>query len=74
MIAPGKYDEQAEKVLQELEARAVILMVVDGRFGTGLSVKSDAAILSTLPQVLRRVADLIEDDVREDVNRAMRWP
>lgn len=62
-VGPGKYDDACTLVRESLEARAVVLMVVDGRLGSGFSCQmhspNDSAMLV---KVLRDVADQIEKD------------
>jgi hypothetical protein len=72
MLGPGKYDWHAEQLVNELNATGLILIVIGGSRGTGMSVKSDAVLLSTLPEVLRHTADLIETQVKKDVRQASR--
>jgi hypothetical protein len=74
MIGPGKYDEEAVSLKKELNAQALILIVVGGPKGSGLSVKSDEILLAALPQVLRTTADLIEDEVKKDLETIARGP
>ncbi len=70
----GGYDEVCERLVWDLRARAVVLIVVDGRLkeGTGMSVcvdpqKPGALELGMgggeLSKLLRAVADLIDAGV-----------
>lgn len=64
----GKYDAIAERLSLDLKAAGVVLIVIDGRHGSGLSVsinpaKPHARELSSgglLAQALRAAADQID--------------
>jgi tRNA A37 N6-isopentenylltransferase MiaA len=74
MLGPGKYDWHAQQLVDELNATGIILIVVGGSRGSGMSVKSDPVLLSALPSVLRNTADLIETQVKKDLQQASRQP
>lgn len=57
---PGKYDDLATWVREQAQARAVIVMVVGGSKGSGVSVQTDATAMLNLPAVLREIADEME--------------
>jgi hypothetical protein len=67
-LGPGKYGEQCEELLCELNAKAVLLIVLEGNKGSGMSLSQEwnfdlAAIaeqVAKLPALLRHVADSIE--------------
>ena len=62
---PGKYDELASYVRERAEALAAIVIVIGGNKGSGFSVQSTGEDLtSTLPKLLRGMADQIEKDMR----------
>jgi hypothetical protein len=62
---PGKYDYEATKVMLSADAKAAIIIVLDGNRGSGFSCQfSDPLLMETVPEILRRVADQIESDVR----------
>lgn len=63
-IAPdGKYDELALGLLLAQEADAVIVLIIGGPKGHGMSVASiDLESLEKLPIMLRELADGIERD------------
>lgn len=71
---PGRYDEHAARVLRETEADAVVLVVVNGKKGFGMSVSADPekpgsiqlASGRDLPALLRTMADLIEGGAGPD--------
>lgn len=62
----GKYDDQAERLINELRAEMVMLFVLNGKDGHGMSVclnasEPDAKKLSDgIPNLLRHMADMIE--------------
>lgn len=60
----GRYDDIAEKALREADAKGVVLIVIEGKHGFGMSVptRPEAAIGVNmhLPALLRAAADLIE--------------
>ena len=60
----GRYDDIAVRALGDAEAEGVVLLVVNGKRGFGMSVSTrpEASIVVNmqLPALLRSVADLIE--------------
>lgn len=68
-IGPGKYDEEATLVMERTKAHGVVLVVINGDKGSGLTTKDDFAVLGTLPvmvmlpTILRSIADQIESDM-----------
>lgn len=56
----GRYEQQCVRLQQDLRAEAVILFVVNGAFGTGFSVRASVEFANRLPQVLRNMANDIE--------------
>ena len=63
---PGKYDPLATIVREATEARAVILLVIEGSEGSGFTVQQEEGVTLDLPRLLRRVADDIEEDYRRE--------
>ncbi len=60
---PGKYDDIATAARVQARAQAVVLIVLNGARGSGFAVQSeDAAIVASLPKLLRLLADEIEAD------------
>lgn len=81
MIGPGKYDKLAEHCVLETDAEAVILIIVGGNKGHGMSasVKPGAQfeiavrkieMIANLPKVLRELADEIERDTKRGAPHA----
>jgi hypothetical protein len=60
---PGKYDEAASQVRKTTGARAVIVIVIGGRDGSGFSVQAEEGVVLNIQEILRNVADQIEQDV-----------
>lgn len=60
----GRYDHISARVLEETEAKGVVLIVHDGKLGFGMSVSVRPAAAGEvhvmLPSILRTVADAIE--------------
>lgn len=52
----GRYDAECEALRERFKARAVLLVVVDGERGTGMSHTGDAASKAELPEVLGAVS------------------
>jgi hypothetical protein len=69
MIGAGKYDPETQELLEKLRAKAIVLMVFDGERGFGMSVKSDVQFLRQLPDILRRTAAGIEEEIRDDLSK-----
>lgn len=60
----GRYDELAERALDETEATAVVVLVVNGKKGHGFSCSCDPSVAAhlhrSIPDLSRAVADDIE--------------
>lgn len=72
----GRYDEIAIRALMEAQAKGLVMIVIDGKHGFGLSVsalpESAVAVNMSLPELLRRVADCIEQRAVPDGIRVTR--
>lgn len=69
-LGAGKYDELCEHVRMISEADGIVMLVLRGIQGSGVSVKTkDELLLASLPALLRHTADLIEAQVAEDFQR-----
>jgi hypothetical protein len=63
-LGPGKYDDVATTVMFETQAKLVLIAVVDGNRGQGFACQcSDVSLMRTIPEILRTIADQLEDDV-----------
>ena len=60
-IGPGKYDDLASDVRAKAQARGVLLLVVEGTRGSGFSAQLSLPLTLRLPQILRDIADQIEE-------------
>jgi hypothetical protein len=67
---PGVYDDVATVAIQSTNALGVMVAVISGNRGNGFSVQLDTrrpewvAAASALPEMLREIADQIDDDLR----------
>lgn len=63
---PGKYDDEAERIMAKYNAEMALLLVIGGRHGHGMSVCINAnnpnaeEMGASVPRLLRHMADLIE--------------
>lgn len=61
----GKYDGSAEMLLARLDAKAVLVGVIEGNKGNGFSVcTKEALVLVKLPEILRNMADQLEQTLK----------
>lgn len=60
MIGPGKYDNETTNARLETGAIGIVLIVLNGRLGSGFSVQAPPALAVQLPFMLRNMADEIE--------------
>jgi len=67
MLNPGKYDDEAQRIFDKTLAKAVILIVLDGDKGSGMSVKADYTTSAMVPNILRHTADVIEEELQADL-------
>lgn len=63
-LGGGKYEAETADVLEKCEAAGVILLVFEGKHGTGFSVAAPPQVCMNLPRILRSVADSIEASVK----------
>ena len=62
MIGPGRYDDYAQRILDDTKARLVLVLVVEGSRGSGMSMKATVTDTLMLPVILRRLARDIEQE------------
>jgi len=55
-LGPGKYDSLCTKVREEAKARGVIVIVIEGKEGSGFSCQTDLITLDKLPDMLESIA------------------
>lgn len=71
-IGPGKYDDLTTYCMEQAEAQAVVVIVIGGNRGHGMSAKESQTVFEVaiqtsrtlkrkLPAILRQVARDIED-------------
>jgi hypothetical protein len=65
MQGPGKYDAECKAVVNQTEADGAILIIFGGKRGSGMATIANAEALTSIPGVLRYVADMIEKDMIE---------
>lgn len=63
-IGAGKYHDLCELVYGLAKARAVMVIIIDGQRGTGVSSKADIATTAALPEILEDLARQIRADRR----------
>jgi hypothetical protein len=59
-FGPGKYDDDATAIREKLKADGIILIVLGGDKGQGFSAQLNFAATMAMPEILRTVADQIE--------------
>ena len=63
MMGPGKYDDEVAVLMKSTNAALITLIVVGGEKGEGFSIQtSSPVLLKILPNMLRNMADQIEND------------
>jgi len=58
---PGKYDSVATIARETTQAEGVVLAVINGKEGHGFAVQASLEITLALPDLLRKMADDIEE-------------
>jgi hypothetical protein len=64
-VGPGKYDLIATMVREMTSASGVVILVFDGAHGSGFSVQGPIELTTSLPKMLRGIADDIDKDLDE---------
>lgn len=59
-LGPGKYDDTCTSLMVSEHAEAVLVIVIGGRQKGGFACQATPEITLSLPQILRNVADQIE--------------
>jgi hypothetical protein len=57
-----KYERVAEVARIMSEGEAVVLVVLNGKEGSGYAVHADSGLSELLPSILRRIAKFIESE------------
>ena len=63
MHGPGKYDDVCTHAREETKADGVVLMILNGEHGDGFSVQLPPLVLLNLPNILRMMADQIQEEI-----------
>jgi len=58
MVVPGKYEELCNSVRIDAKADAVVLVVLNGKDGSGFSVQANSG-LERLPTILLKISQKI---------------
>jgi hypothetical protein len=66
-LGPGKYDSLLTEARVKSGATAAILIIFEGDQGMGFSVQAPPEIVVGIPQMLRGIADSIEEDINNDI-------
>jgi len=59
-FGPGKYDDLATEVRAKAKAEGVVVIVFNGALGGGFSAQLTPALTLALPDILRDVANQID--------------
>ncbi len=62
-VGPGRYDQETTRVRESLQAAGVILIVIEGKHGSGFSCQAPAGTVLTVPELLEDVARKIRGDL-----------
>lgn len=62
MIGPGKYDNLTTEIRRLTDANGAVLIILDGRIGSGFSAQVEPEAAERMPAILRQVADQMEED------------
>jgi hypothetical protein len=63
VIGPGKYDDLCTAARMAAKAEGAILIIIKGEKGGGFSCQAPLEITQQLPQILRVLAEQIEQDL-----------
>ena len=66
---PGKYDDQCMSVMVSTNAVGVMVLVVDGERGNGVSFKTiEPDLLRVMPAMLEQIAAQLRADAQSSAN------
>jgi hypothetical protein len=71
-LGPGKYDAVCTVARDLAAAEGVLLIVLNGKLGSGFSVQGAPEIMGEIPRLLRQMADQIDQTFAEAILRASR--
>lgn len=63
MLGKGRYDDVCTEIRKSTKADGVMLMVVNGRDGSGISMQATPAMMMILPDILEGMAAYIRKDL-----------
>lgn len=67
-IGPGKYDEICTIVREDTNARAAVVIILGGRYGSGFSVQAEGRDLTAhLPDLLDELSKQIRDSLKGNI-------
>lgn len=61
-VGPGKYDDVCTQARAQASAQGTVLIVINGRLGSGFSVQADYNTILRLPEMLEEVARQMRSD------------
>ncbi len=56
MNGPGKYDDLCTSVRELADAEGAIVIIINGKLGTGFSVQAELDVIAALPRMLEQMA------------------
>ena len=59
-LGPGVYDEETTLLREKTEAKGVVLLIFNGKKGSGFSCQAPFELQLRLPAILREMAEKIE--------------
>ena len=66
MIGPGKYDDVCTRAREQAEGLGAIVIIFEGKHGNGFSCQLPPSAIPVIPDVLRQIAEQIEDGEGKD--------
>lgn len=67
-IGQGKYDDTVTKLREELEADAVVVLVIGGSKGHGFSCQAPPEIIKNMPDMFEAVAHQMRKDLSNNLH------
>jgi len=61
-MSDSNYNELAAALCAKVDARSVIVLVIDGKDGNGLGINIDQKDAAIVPKMLRKMAEALEKD------------
>lgn len=60
-VGPGKYDDLCTLVCELAQAKGALIIVFDGKLGSGMSCQADLTTTLAIPDMLERAARMIRE-------------